>query len=246
MQHYCVAKRADREGTMSTSEDPQVLSEKLTQIGMTDSEKRIWRSLIEVFDSMYELPPLHKAKYEETYRALHDLQTALLERPGLRALGWPLPATDDEINNQRENLIKLGMTQAELEVWYAPVAGTLMGLPELYPMEREETAHAIHKLQTRLLARPVFRASGWESPTPDAPPYLRGPEVISSSLISKDGLTALGMIDDEVQAWEELADLANRIYQLPSVYLWERRETQHDLHNLELRLLARPSLRRNN
>jgi hypothetical protein len=231
---------------MSTSEDPQVLSEKLTQIGMTDSEKRIWRSLIEVFDSMYELPPLHKAKYEETYRALHDLQTALLERPGLRALGWPLPATDDEINNQRENLIKLGMTQAELEVWYAPVAGTLMELPELYPMEREETAHAIHKLQTRLLARPVFRAFGWESPTPDAPPYRRGPRVISSSLISKDGLTALGMIDDEVQAWEELADLANRIYQLPPVYLWERRETQHDLHNLELRLLARPSLRRDN
>jgi hypothetical protein len=231
---------------MSTSEDPQVLSEKLTQIGMTDSEKRIWRSLIEVFDSMYELPPLHKAKYEETYRALHDLQTALLERPGLRALGWPLPATDDEINNQRENLIKLGMTQAELEVWYAPVAGTLMELPELYPMEREETAHAIHKLQTRLLARPVFRAFGWESPTPDAPPYRRGPRVISSSLISKDGLTALGMIDDEVQAWEELADLANRIYQLPPVYLWERHETQHDLHNLELRLLARPSLRRDN
>jgi hypothetical protein len=138
------------------------------------------------------------------------------------------------------------MTQAELEVWYAPVAGTLMELPELYPMEREETAHAIHKLQTRLLARPVFRAFGWESPTPDAPPYRRGPRVISSSLISKDGLTALGMIDDEVQAWEELADLANRIYQLPPVYLWERRETQHDLHNLELRLLARPSLRRNN
>jgi hypothetical protein len=145
---------------MSTSEDPQVLSEKLTQIGMTDSEIRNWRSLTEVFDLMYGLPPLHDAKYEETYRALHDLQSALLERPGLRALGWPRPVTEDEIKNQRENLIKLGMTQAELDVWYAPVAGMLMGLPELYPMEQEETAHAIHKLQTRLLARPFFVLPG--------------------------------------------------------------------------------------
>jgi len=231
---------------MSTSEDPQALSEKLTQIGMTDSEIRIWRSLTEVFDLMYGLPPLHDAKYEETYRALHDLQSLLLERPGLRALGWPRPVTEDEIKNQRENLIKLGMTQAELDVWYAPVAGMLMGLPELYPMEREETAHAIHKLQTRLLARPVFRAAGWESPTPDALPYLRGPEVISSPLVSNDGLTAVGMTNEEVRAWEELADLANRIYELPTVYLWERREIQHDLHNLELRVLARPSLRRSN
>jgi len=231
---------------MSTSEDPQVISKKLSQIGMTDSEIRIWQSLTEVFDLMYGLPQLHDAKYEETYRALHDLQSLLLERPGLRALGWPKPFTEDEINNQRENLVKLGMTQAELDVWYAPVAGMLMGLPELYPMEREETAHAIHKLQTRLLARPVFRAAGWESPTPDAPPNLRGPEVISSPLVSKDSLSALDMTDDEVRAWEALADLANRIYQLPTVYLWERRETQHDLHNLELRLLARPSLRRNN
>jgi hypothetical protein len=235
---------------MSASEDMQVLSEKLTQIGMTDSEIRIWQNLTEVFDLMYGLPPLHDAKYEETYRALHDLQSLLLERPGLRAVGWPRPVTrpvtEDEIKNQRENLIKLGMTQAELDVWYAPVAGMLMGLPELYPMEQEETAHAIHKLQTRLLARPVFRASGWESPTPDAPPYLRGQEIISSPLVSKDSLSALGMTKEEVRAWEGLADLANRIYQLPPVYLWERRETQHDLHNLELRLLARPSLRRNN
>lgn len=176
MQHYYMAKRAVREGTMSTSEDPQVLSEKLTQVGMTDSEIRIWRSLTEVFDSMYELPPLHEAKYEETYRALHDLQSALLERPGLRALGWPRPGTDDESNNQRENLIKLGMTQAELDVWYAPVAGMLMGLPELYPMEREETAHAIHKLQTRLLARPVSRCRVGKPDTRRAPlsPWARG------------------------------------------------------------------------
>jgi len=229
---------------MATSEDPQIVSEKLTQIGMTNSEIRIWQSLSEVFDLMYGLPQLHDMKYEETYRALHDLQSLLLERPGLRALGWPRPFTEDEINNQRENLVELGMTQAELDVWYAPMAGTLMGLPELYPMEREETAHAIHKLQTRLLARPVFHAAGWESPIPaDAPPYLRGPEVKPSPRVSKESLTALGMTDEEVRAWEALADLANRIYQLPTVYLWERRETQHDLHNLELRLMARPSLR---
>jgi hypothetical protein len=52
------------------------------------------------------------------------------------------------------------------------------------------------------------------------------------------------MTEEEVDAWERLADIANRIYQLPTVYVWERRETQHDLHNIELRLMARPSLRR--
>jgi len=131
------------------------------------------------------------------------------------------------------------MTEAELDVWYtlAPVAGTMLALPEIYPMQREETAHDFHKLQSRLLARPVFRAAGWQDQTPD-------PQAIPSPQVSKESLTALGMTNDEVRAWEELADIANRIYQLPTVYLWERTETQHDLHNIELRLMARPALRR--
>jgi hypothetical protein len=224
---------------MSTSEDPQVISEKLTQIGMTDKESSIWQTLARVSDSINGLGQLHPMKEEETYRGLHDLQILLSERPGLRALGWPQPFTEDEINNQRKNLAELGMTQAELDVWYAlgSVAGTMLYLPELYPMQQEETAHDFHKLQSRLLARPVFRAAGLEDQTPD-------PQVISSPHISKDNLTALGMTDKEVSAWEELADIANQIYQLPTVYLRERTETQHDLHHIELRLMARPTLRR--
>jgi hypothetical protein len=226
---------------MSTSQDPQVISEKLTQIGMIDKEIRIWQTLTKVSDSITGLEQLHPMKEEETYRGLHDLQVLLSERPGLRALGWPHPFTEDEIKNQRGNLVELGMSQAELDVWYAlaPVAGTMLALPELYPVQREETAHDFHKLQSRLLARPIFRAAGWENQTPD-------PEVISTPRVSKESLTALGMTDEAVRAWEMLTDIANQIYQLPTVYLWERRETQHDFHTIELRLMARPSLRRIN
>jgi hypothetical protein len=222
---------------MSTSENPQVISEKLTQIGMTDKEIRIWQALTRVSDSINGLGQLHPMKEEETYRGLHDLQILLSERPGLKAMGWPQPFTEDEKNNQRHNLVELGMTEAELDVWYTlgSVAGTMLYLPELYPMQREETAHDFHKLQSRLLARPVFRAAGWEGQTPD-------PEGIPSPQISKDDLTALGMTDEEVSAWEELTNVANQIYQLPTVYLWERTETQHDLHHIELRLMARPTL----
>src|SRR5918993_1339942 len=173
---------------MSTSEDPQVISENLVELGMTNKEIRIWQTLTKVSDSINGLGQLHPMKEEETYRGLHDLQILLSERPGLRALGWPRPHTEDEINNQRENLVELGMTQAELDVWYAlgSVAGTMLYFPELYPMQQEEMAHDFHKLQSRLLARPVFRAAGLEDQTPD-------PQVISSPQVSKDSLSALGM-----------------------------------------------------
>jgi hypothetical protein len=128
---------------MSTPEDPQVTREKPTQIGMTDSEICIWQTLSEVSDSMNGLPRLHPMKEEETYRGLHYLLSLLAERPGLRAIGWPGPFP----NNQREreelavrgrsNLVNLGMTEAELNVWYAlgTVAGAMLELPELYPMQ---------------------------------------------------------------------------------------------------------------
>jgi hypothetical protein len=103
-------------------------------------------------------------------------------------------------------------------------------------MQKEEIAHDFHKLQSRLLARPVIRAAGWEGKTPD-------PEEVPSPQFSKATLTALGMTDEEVAAWENLAGIANRMYELPTVYLWERRETQHDFHNIELRLIARLALR---
>jgi hypothetical protein len=229
---------------MSTTEGWQVIEEKLTQVSMTDDEIRIWQALTQVSDSIDGLPQLHPMEEEETSCSLHDFQSRLSERPGLRAMGWPGPLP----NNQREreevavqgrrNLVKLGMTEAELDIWYAlaPVAGTMLELPELYPMQQEEIAHDFHKLQSRLLARPVFRAAGWEGQTPN-------PEGIPSPQISKALLTALGMTAEEVTAWENLAGIANCMYQLPTVYLWERRETQHDFHCIELRLIARPALR---
>ena len=63
----------------------------------------------------------------------------------------------------RERLTAHGMTEDELDVWYAlaDVAGRMLRLPILHPMEQEETAHDFHKLQNRLLARPGLRAAGW-------------------------------------------------------------------------------------
>jgi hypothetical protein len=230
---------------MSTTGGPQVIREKLTQIGMVDDEVRIWQVLTEVSDSINGLPRLHPMEEEEISRSLHDLQSRLSERPGLRAMGWPGPFPNNQqeleelIARSRTNLVKLGMTEAELDVWYAlaSVAGTMLELPELCPMQREEIAHDFHKLQSRLLARPVFRAAGWNDQTPD-------PQVILSPQVSKENFTALGMTDEEVGAWERLANIANRMYQLPTVYLGERTETQHDFHSIELRLMARPTLRR--
>jgi hypothetical protein len=230
---------------MSTAEDPQGIGENLTRIGMTGDEIRIWQTLAEVSRSIVGLPRLHPMEEEETSRSLHDLQSRLLERPGLRAMGWPGPHPHDDqeeleelIAQGRRNLVELGMTEAELDAWnaLASVAGAMLQLPELYPLQAEEIAHDFHKLQSRLLARPVFRAAGWEDETPD-PGSIPGPRV------SRETLAALGMTDQEVAAWESLAGVADRIYQLPTVYPGERRETQHDLHSIELRLMARPALR---
>src|SRR3712207_989421 len=63
----------------------------------------------------------------------------------------------------RDSLARLGMTPAELDIWdaLARVAGSMLQLPVLHPMEQHETAHDFHKLQLRLLARPGLRAAGW-------------------------------------------------------------------------------------
>lgn len=67
------------------------------------------------------------------------------------------------VQPNRENLAKLGMTDAELDIWaaLAEVAGRMLQLPVLHPMEREEICHDMHKLQLRMLARPGLRAAGW-------------------------------------------------------------------------------------
>lgn len=69
----------------------------------------------------------------------------------------------DNPQQERDSLTKLGMTPVEVEIWDAlgKVAGRMLQLPVLHPMEQHETAHDFHKLQLRLLARPGLRAAGW-------------------------------------------------------------------------------------
>jgi superfamily I DNA/RNA helicase len=138
----------------------------------------------------------------------------------------------------KKNLEELGTTPAELAAWYAlgNAAGNTCGLPELHPMQKEECVHTFHKLQARLLARPGLRAAGRENRTPDS-------NTIPKTLVLRESLTALGMTNKEIEAWESLARAANHIHQLPEVYPEEHRESQQDCHDIELRLLARPALR---
>jgi hypothetical protein len=60
-------------------------------------------------------------------------------------------------------LLEFGMTREEVRTWnaLAGVAGAMLELPVLHPMEREEVASDFHRLQLRLLARPGLRAAGW-------------------------------------------------------------------------------------
>lgn len=68
--------------------------------------------------------------------------------------------------DQRQDLLAFGMTEEEVELWFAlaDVAGRTLDLPVLHPMERQESASDFHRLQTRLLARPGMRAQGWPVP----------------------------------------------------------------------------------
>jgi hypothetical protein len=61
---------------------------------------------------------------------------------------------------------RLGLTDEEIGIWrdLGDVAGRMLRLPVLHPMEEHETAHDFHKLQLRLLARPGLRALGWPGP----------------------------------------------------------------------------------
>jgi hypothetical protein len=64
---------------------------------------------------------------------------------------------------QREALRRFGMTDTEIDIWFAlgDVAGRILQLPELHPNERGETVADLHHIQSRLLARPGMRAQGW-------------------------------------------------------------------------------------
>jgi hypothetical protein len=69
-------------------------------------------------------------------------------------------------DDARERLLAFGMTEDEVEIWFAlaEVAGRTMNLPVLHPMEQQETASDFHRLQSRILARPGMRAQGWPAP----------------------------------------------------------------------------------
>jgi hypothetical protein len=144
----------------------------------------------------------------------------------------------DNAQSGRESLAKLGMTEAELDIWYAlaNVASQMYQLPTLHPMEWHEACHSIHKLQSRLQARPGLRAGGWKGKKPDQP-------IIKSPQAKRESLAKLGMTEAELDVWYALADVVSQMYKLPTLHPMEAHETQHDCHKLELRLLARHGLR---
>lgn len=78
--------------------------------------------------------------------------------------------TNTNTQTDRERLSKLGMTEAELDVWYAlaDAAGKMLKLPVLHPMEQQELVKDFHNLQNRLLARPGLRAVGWPQVKPNS------------------------------------------------------------------------------
>ena len=72
-----------------------------------------------------------------------------------------LTPKEEELNTQadRKRVIACGMTEAEADCWetIAKAAGMFFELPKLHPMEDHEVSHAIHVVQEKLLARPVYR-----------------------------------------------------------------------------------------
>ena len=85
-------------------------------------------------------------------------------------------ADSDSRQGQRERLTMLGLTDEEIDIWdaLADVAGRMLRLSTLHPMEGHEVAHDFHKLQLRLLARPGLRAVGWPQLQVDASANTEG------------------------------------------------------------------------
>jgi hypothetical protein len=63
--------------------------ERLLAYGMTDEEVNVWQALGAVAGQMLKLPVLHQSEQTEMVHDIHHLQSRLLARPGLRAIGWP-------------------------------------------------------------------------------------------------------------------------------------------------------------
>ena len=56
-------------------------------------------------------------------------------------------------------------------------------------------------------------------------------------------LSTIGMTEQEIEAFEALATAAILILALPELHTMEREEVCHDIHKIQMRLLARPGLR---
>jgi hypothetical protein len=139
--------------------------ERLAQLGMTGAEIELWRAVEGVAEGLGQLPEEHGTARHEMDHAIARLQDLLLARPGMRAQGWGAePVVDPGPEEGRRRLAEFGMTDAELDLWFATarVAGGLLNLPGLAnaETERHEAAHAAHRVQEFLLARPARRAIG--------------------------------------------------------------------------------------
>jgi hypothetical protein len=139
--------------------------ERLAQLGMTGDEIELWRAMEGVAERLGQLPVEHDTARHEMDHAIARLQDLLLARPGMRAQGWGAdPPVDPSPEENRRRLAEFGMTDAELDLWFATtgVAGGLyhllsgaQGTPEWH-----EAAHRVHLVQDFLLARPARRAIG--------------------------------------------------------------------------------------
>ncbi|MEM7227190.1 MAG: hypothetical protein AAF432_00100 [Planctomycetota bacterium] len=78
---------------------------------------------------------------------------AVFAEPHQDEQGEPVPSLD------RLSVLDAGMTEDEADCWAlaAELAGTYMGLPVQHQEDWHEVAHAIHVVQSRLLARPTYR-----------------------------------------------------------------------------------------
>jgi hypothetical protein len=66
---------------------------------------------------------------------------------------------DEERKLDRACVLASGLTEAEADCWElaGELAGKLLALPELHPMDGQEIAQTIHVIQYRLLSRPTYR-----------------------------------------------------------------------------------------
>ena len=137
---------------------------RLAGLGMTKPEIDLWLALAKLGERIAQLPTLHPMAEHEAAHALHRVQDLLLSRPGMRAQGWDSPPGETpDADERRARLVRFGMTEEELELWFATaqLAGRMLELPEpdATTEERHEIVHGLHRIQDQLLARPGRRAA---------------------------------------------------------------------------------------